>query len=125
VDELTFGLEIGADHRSSSRARRDIGSWLTSQGFPDRHIDDCLLVVSELVTNAVVHAGTTARVVVRWDGHRVLVEVFDQSTQLPRVAGEMPRIGGRGLFIVQQLSSDWGVDASTDGKRVWATLDTV
>ena len=124
MDEV-LELEIEATPRSSTRARRAVAAWLTSKAFPERHIDDWLLIVSEVVTNAVVHARTPTRIVVRWDGVRVLVEVFDGMAHLlPKLLDDLPAVGGRGLFLIDRLSSAWGVETFPDGKCVWARLET-
>jgi anti-sigma regulatory factor (Ser/Thr protein kinase) len=124
VDEV-LELEIEADPRSSSRARRSVASWLAAKDFPGEQLDDWLIVVSEIVTNAVLHARTPSRIVVRWNGRRVLVEVFDgRADELPNVRDEPPAVGGRGLFLVEQLSTEWGVESVPSGKCVWATLET-
>lgn len=87
-------------------------------------VDDMRLVVSELASNAVKHAGTTFTVNLRGDGLRVLLTVHDSS---PGMALEQPpgatSTGGRGLAIVDRLSHDWGVDHA-DGtvKSVWASF---
>lgn len=95
-----------------------------------RHLGDCsvdqevmLLLTSELVTNAICHAGTEFEVEVgRADGH-VQVSVADSSTAVPRLVDAPPEAqSGRGLFFVQQYSSDWGVESTSGGKRVWFSL---
>ncbi|WP_079171538.1 MULTISPECIES: ATP-binding protein [unclassified Streptomyces] len=88
--------------------------------------EDVLLVVSELVTNACLHAeGPEELRVVR--GGRVLrLEVADRGTgqPAPRTPHRAGRPGGHGMFIVQRLCLDWGVIRATDapGKTVWAEL---
>jgi anti-sigma regulatory factor (Ser/Thr protein kinase) len=121
VDEV-LEFDIPAEARSAGEARRAVRSWLTSRGFPTDRLDDWLVVVSELVTNAVVHADTDIRVVARWDGERVMLEVFDGGHGVPRVLAEPPAVGGRGLFLVEQMTSAWGFEPSQGGKRVWARL---
>nr|WP_236243530.1 ATP-binding protein [Streptomyces sp. CC228A] len=88
--------------------------------------EDVLLVVSELVTNACLHAeGPEELRVVR--GGRVLrLEVADHGAgqPAPRTPHRAGRPGGHGMFIVQRLCLDWGVIRATDapGKTVWAEL---
>jgi anti-sigma regulatory factor (Ser/Thr protein kinase) len=103
--------------------RRAAAAWLIDRGFPADGLDDWLVVVSELVTNAAVHAGTEFHVVLRWNGERVMIEVFDRGGGVPVVLAEPPSIGGRGLFLVERLTSAWGFDPSSSGKRVWARTD--
>ncbi|MDO0927773.1 SpoIIE family protein phosphatase [Streptomyces sp. TG1A-8] len=94
-----------------------------------RLADDVLAVVSELVTNAVVHAGTEVRVDWRLEeGGALVVEVGDQHpTRAPRDSsgGEAPHDipeYGRGLRLVATLAESWGVTYRTGGKTVWARL---
>jgi anti-sigma regulatory factor (Ser/Thr protein kinase) len=88
-------------------------------------VDDVVLVVSELVTNALVHAQTPFKVTVQVLEQMLLLEVEDGSPTAPFLVGaRVLDTGGRGVAIVNLLSHDWGVDASTDGgKSVWAEFD--
>jgi anti-sigma regulatory factor (Ser/Thr protein kinase) len=85
---------------------------------------DLELIVSELATNAVRHAGTPFKVRVENDGGSVRIAVDDRSDDQPaRVEPDGYR-GGRGLRIVDTLASDWGTEpADGGGKRVWARVD--
>lgn len=83
-----------------------------------------ILLVSELATNAVVHAGTGFEVRVYRSGpDGILVELSDGSPLLP-VRSEPPQwaTGGRGLLIVDTLAARAGIDARTPGKVVWFEL---
>ena len=96
--------------------------------------DDVALVVSELVTNAVVHAPDsevlTLEVLNRTDGVRIVLAdgssiapvVRDLSGPLGSVDGRQDATSGRGMAIVHALASGWGVDAHGDGKRVWVEI---
>jgi anti-sigma regulatory factor (Ser/Thr protein kinase) len=84
-------------------------------------LDTVELLTSEVVTNAVVHAGTTSELqLVVWDD-RVRVEVVDGGGGMPAKRTDLPLTAdsGRGLQIVDSLASDWGVEMGTQGKRVW------
>ncbi|WP_426499689.1 ATP-binding protein [Streptomyces sp. D54] len=111
---------------SAHRARRLVHLALDVWGLADVQ-DDADLVVSELLTNAVLHArrGDSVRVTVTRLGEgRVRVAVVDLSVDQPspRDAGS-DQESGRGLKIVQVLSGgQWGVDPLPWGKRVWASL---
>lgn len=79
------------------------------------------LLVSELVTNAVLHAGSAVELAVWRQAGRVRVEVGDASAMVPhqRVADETATIG-RGVDMVEMLAERWGVDTShAEGKIVW------
>ena len=83
------------------------------------------LVVSELVTNAVLHAATPFSVSLsRDDGALRLVVTDGLQVPLPAPAPRLPtQPNGRGLCIVERLSTEWGVDPGTDGKAVWAVFE--
>ncbi len=91
-----------------------------------------VLVVSELVTNAVQHGEPPYGVVVDVDRDLVKVDVLDHGAQVPAPPDEpIPddletgdlRAGGRGLAIVRRLAAAWGVERSGDGsKSVWADV---
>lgn len=85
--------------------------------------EDVALLVTELVTNVVCHtdADGTLELTDMTDG--VHVEVHDSSTGEPTVGRGRPDAeSGRGLHIVEQLASAWGVIPSRDGKVVWFEL---
>jgi anti-sigma regulatory factor (Ser/Thr protein kinase) len=87
---------------------------------------DAELVVTELVANAVRHAGTEITVrlaVLAGTPGGVRAEVSDCSTRpvRPRHAGALEE-SGRGLFLVDTLSSRWGAEATTEGKTVWVEI---
>jgi anti-sigma regulatory factor (Ser/Thr protein kinase) len=86
--------------------------------------DDVILVVSELATNAVLHADTPFGVSLSLVEGNVLLQVTDASAAQPRVvAGAPTDMSGRGLSIVETVSQTWGVDNATSGcKNVWASL---
>lgn len=86
---------------------------------------DAGLVVTELVTNALLHGGTPVVLRVHADGQRgaACVEVQDTGHRLPvrgRDAGD--GLTGRGLDLVARLADGWGVESVADGKVVWARL---
>ena len=84
-------------------------------------VDDCSLIVSELVTNAIRHGGTAFSLRLGSDGRWVYGEVFDAGDGLPCPApGHLDATDGRGLLIVGELADDWGVmRADGGGKTVW------
>lgn len=86
-------------------------------------LEDAVLLVSELVTNSVLHGGPPVVVAVDCDGEALRVRVRDGSTALPaRRQAQRVDEGGRGLELVANLSQDWGVDPVEDGKHVWFVL---
>lgn len=88
--------------------------------------EDALLVVSELVTNACLHAGGPQELRIGCGPKLLRVEVADHAEGDPtlQVARRVGRPGGHGMFIIQRLCLDWGVvrEPGTSGKTVWAEL---
>lgn len=127
-------VEVGTEPAEVGRARR----WVRAQLVGGRRrpapgqTDTLVLLVSELVTNAVVHTGRPAvlRLAVRERraSRRLAVrlEVADTSNREPRrrqAAGE--DTDGRGLELVEVLADRWGWQREGSGKRVWCELDCV
>ncbi|MEU6624984.1 ATP-binding protein [Streptomyces litmocidini] len=91
-------------------------------------VEDVLLLVSEVVTNACLHAGGPEELVLRHGRGRLRVEVHDASPEHPRV--RVPRSpalpGGHGLMVLDRLAGDWGsLDKGQGavGKVVWLEVD--
>ncbi|WEH36203.1 SpoIIE family protein phosphatase [Streptomyces sp. AM 4-1-1] len=115
--------------RSVATARAFVRDTLQGWGYTDI-VDDAVVLTSELVTNAVVHAGTAADVLCLRTEDGVRVEVADhyperevplQSTALD--FGSPDRENGRGLLLCAALASRWGVEYSPTRKHVWFQLD--
>jgi CheY-like chemotaxis protein len=126
-----FTIRLARNYSSVQTARRFVRHTLHMWNA-DGEIDDAVIVVSELVTNAIAHthAGCELRIsrVVRRDGlpesEIVRIEVNDRGSQIPdlQLLTET-REHGRGLHIVAALTNAWGVDTQPDGsKTVWAEL---
>ncbi len=112
-------LDVPAAPQSAGAARRFVQAQLDDWDLAVDE-DGVVLMVSELVTNAGLHADSEATVRLVDLGHCLRIEVSDSSTtpiQLrPHQTGSE---AGRGLRIVDALASRWGVDAAADGKTVW------
>jgi anti-sigma regulatory factor (Ser/Thr protein kinase) len=86
-------------------------------------ISDFELIVSELATNAVKHAGTIFEVAVHIDG-LVRIDVSDRSPRLPASRPASPTAtSGRGLHLVDAMCDRWGVEVHDDYKCVWCEKD--
>ncbi|MEU4357559.1 SpoIIE family protein phosphatase [Streptomyces virginiae] len=116
--------------RSVAAARAFVRDTLQGWGFADI-VDDAVVLTSELVTNAVVHAGTRAEVLCLRTEDGVRVEVADRYPErgLPLGhPGERPyadpdRENGRGLMLCAALATRWGVEYTSTHKHVWFRLD--
>lgn len=87
--------------------------------------DTAALLVSELVSNVVLHARTPCELTITRIGSRVRVEVRDGSDRLPGKTGQPDpmALSGRGMLLVEALSDDHGTEALAEGgKRIWFEL---
>lgn len=120
---MELRILLKADPGEVSRARRAVASHLHQRGIAT--YDVAVLLVSELVTNALLHGRPPLELVAAGDDSQLRVEVHDAS------AGDPPRVrespvdvpGGRGLRLVDALASRWGWAESGRGKFVWFELD--
>jgi anti-sigma regulatory factor (Ser/Thr protein kinase) len=92
-------------------------------------VNGARLIVSELVTNAMVHAGTQIEVDFMLRHPFLHLRVRDASVQTPLMGRKLDadrsgQLGGRGLRLVDRYSSAWGYLLGAGGKVVWATLRT-
>ncbi|MBA2807078.1 ATP-binding protein [Streptomyces sp. KM273126] len=131
MPEVTAQRNYPTTKRSVARARTDCRDFLASCGLPEAHdfVDDMVLMVSELMTNAVTHgrvpgtSGRQVRMAIEKTGDVIRVEVRDtRSDTRPHLCegnGNGQDIGGRGLVLVDALSDSWGVSPELMGKTVW------
>jgi PAS domain S-box-containing protein len=115
--------------RSVAAARGFVRDTLQGWGLGEV-VDDAVVLTSELVTNAVVHAGTSAQVLCLQEDDGVRVEVVDHypDREVPVLEGGLAQVspdreGGRGLLLCAALAARWGVDYTAADKRVWFRLD--
>jgi serine phosphatase RsbU (regulator of sigma subunit)/anti-sigma regulatory factor (Ser/Thr protein kinase) len=114
-------LTLRPEETAPGRARRFVRQTLTANGWGES-LDNALLLTTELTTNAVVHAGTTITITVRGDADELMVRVQDHTPG--RLAGtarapDELHEGGRGLYLVDTLSTTWGTEHTGSGKAVW------
>lgn len=104
-------------------ARRFVDSVLTSWGQPDLAWS-AALCVTELSGNCALHARTDFTVAVELEGDVVRIEVRDGSPRVPAQREyDTGATTGRGMRLVQEYATRWGVDATATGKTVWVVLD--
>ncbi len=106
---------------SVGAARRFVRDVLMSRQVADFVVDTVELLTSEVVTNAIVHGRSGPQLAVEVGERVVRVAVLDLSPALPvRHFGGLDDISGRGVVIVEELASAWGVERERNGeKRVW------
>ena len=111
--------DVGPELEDVRTARRFVSSTLDEWGIPGR--DDVALVTSELVTNALTHASHPVALAIQRDEHCLRLEVSNGSAIIPVIRELDPaRPGGRGMAIVQSLTTAWGaVSSPGGGKTVW------
>ncbi|RJK94837.1 ATP-binding protein [Vallicoccus soli] len=126
---LTSTVLVPFTASSVGAARRELSSELRARHVPEHVVDDAVLVLSEILSNALKHARPlpSGRLRVRWTTtpRSVQVAVTDGGAPTRPHAGTstMSATGGRGLGIVDDLASDWGVLDEAGTITVWAVVD--
>ncbi|MFE5965429.1 SpoIIE family protein phosphatase [Streptomyces sp. NPDC056463] len=116
-----------AEPERIAAARRHVRQLLHDWTDEDQ-LDSAVLMVSEMVTNVLIHTDGDALLVVEvtctGEARRLRVEVSDGSDELPhkRHPGEMAS-SGRGLLLMEMLADAWGVDPRGEGKSIWFELN--
>ncbi|MFG3250142.1 SpoIIE family protein phosphatase [Streptomyces sp. NPDC048187] len=120
-DTATWRLPARED--AAARARALVSALLRQWHIRDTTRDSVLLLVSELVTNAVRYAGGPITVRLIRSGPGLLCEVGDTGNGRPRLGRNgLLDDGGRGLHVVHRLTTRWGVRWTETGKVVWAEV---
>jgi anti-sigma regulatory factor (Ser/Thr protein kinase) len=93
-------------------------------GCAEPMVETAELLITELISNAVRHAGSPPVMRIDVDSGTVRIAVSDDSSQAPGVRHTDPDDeGGRGLLLVESLATSWGWSRTTDGKSIWFTLN--
>jgi anti-sigma regulatory factor (Ser/Thr protein kinase) len=117
-----WSVELPPEPASATRARRLAREQLASICRPDA-LDTVSLLVTELVTNAILHARTPLHLQIETRPDHVRLCVEDTSTRQPeRRTYASDAVTGRGLALVEALASSWGVDSTPSGKVVWCEV---
>jgi anti-sigma regulatory factor (Ser/Thr protein kinase) len=115
-------VRLPADLRAAHEARLFVCDACRRWGLSS---DSAELVVSELVSNAVLHASSESELEISRHADGLRISVADGDSHHPlRYPQDLDALGGRGLDIVAVLASDWGVTDRPDGKVVWAVVDS-
>ncbi|MET9778492.1 ATP-binding protein [Streptomyces sp. NPDC006367] len=120
-----YSETLPREPESAAAARRLVRTALAAWGLEEQ-TDDAMVVVTELVSNAVEHGRLSSiRVVVsRLTDNHVRIGVVDRSKSIPvlRTDSDGDQVRGRGLLLVDALAERWGTDLHRWGKQVWAEL---
>jgi serine phosphatase RsbU (regulator of sigma subunit)/anti-sigma regulatory factor (Ser/Thr protein kinase) len=126
---LVAAADFDPEPSAAAAARRFVRETLVSSGLPvdDDAVSDAVLLTSELVTNAVVHAGTPVQLTCRLNGTNIEVSVLDRHPARvipdpPGATAVVDRLSGRGLLLPAALSASWGVTYAASAKAVWFRL---
>lgn len=112
-----------ADLKSARTARRFVNDVLGRWGCDDLQ-DGAALLVSELVTNAVVHAHSSVELAVHLRPSRVRVEVIDTARDhVRRRDAKDDEQSGRGMALIEAIAVAWGIDSLLSGKSVWFEME--
>ena len=118
----TFELALEAERVNVSKARKFATDRTRALGL-DGCVDVVELLVSEAVTNAVLHAGTSLTVRLVWNERVLRVEISDGSRLKPvRRDYDTDSATGRGVGLIDALAADWGMEDARNGKTVWFTV---
>src|SRR3954469_562575 len=123
TDTGTLKFSVGGGIDAAATARYTVTEGLGAD-VERRTVEDVLLVISELVTNAVRHAGAgideTIDVCVTNRGETILIEVVDREPESTPLMRDDEAPGGMGLVVVSGLCQDWGTRQEEGQKTVWA-----
>src|SRR3954452_3965974 len=122
--DASAALYLPPEPESASRARRFISELCRATRLSAEICETAALLVSELVTNAVIHGKTSATIEVHRPPDSLRISVRDDNPDMP-AAGAHPALtaeSGRGMQIVSVLADAWGVEQLETGKAIWFEL---
>jgi serine phosphatase RsbU (regulator of sigma subunit)/anti-sigma regulatory factor (Ser/Thr protein kinase) len=118
-------FHLPSDERTVQSARDQTRRTLAEWDVPASRIDDIVLLVSELVTNAIIHGKPPIELRMRTARHEVVLDVRDHANYLPRrLHPTVDDEHGRGLQLVALLAKRWGTRPVPQGKSVWCVCST-
>ncbi len=122
--KLELRETLTTDPEQVAYARQLVAGYLRDLGSTEEEV--AVLLVSELVTNAILHASGPLELRARPLDEGLRIEVLDAAPEAPtlRTDVDLTDIGGRGLQLVDVLADRWGWSESDAGKVVWFELDS-
>ena len=128
ASEVSASVSVPHERLGVRIARHRFADQLQAAGVPPDQSQDAMLVLSELVSNAIKHAAPlpSGEITVRWQVDRDVlhIEITDggAGTRPRAAAAALSAAGGRGLEIVRSVSTQWGVTEGEDCVTVWAEV---
>jgi hypothetical protein len=124
LDEVWYEAVLASAPAMARRARSAVASNLWAVLGEGPELETATLLVSEIVTNAMTHAGGPVTLTIGRKGPWVYVGVTDSHPEhRPKIREVTPEdVSGRGMVIVDSQAAAWGVDVAGDRKTVWFTL---
>ena len=125
---LDLRAPLSDDPREVASARHQLSDHLAEHGVPEEITDTAVLLMSELVTNAILHGEPPVELLVHGQKDGLRVEVCDNDRDSfallqPRADAAAYRLGGRGLQLVDSLAARWGACLEGPAKSVWFEID--
>jgi anti-sigma regulatory factor (Ser/Thr protein kinase) len=129
TEVLRETFDLTARATSAAEARHRTLAWLVCTSVGQQAAETAVLIVSELVTNAVLHSGSAViGCALRLGNGLLRIEVTDQGSGPPEPTvckATADDVSGRGLLLVSTISDEWGVTpAARGGRTVWAAVRT-
>lgn len=117
-------IRLPASLAATGEGRHFVADFCRREGVGPRTADDAVLLTSELLTNAFMHARSPAELTIHLVDGALRIEVSDTSAAppVPRHPGPA-RPGGRGMLLVEAIAARWGILAEVAGKTIWFELD--
>ena len=119
---VSMRFEPGRSTEAPRFARHALGDWLATIPCSDTVTRDAQLVVSELITNTILHTRSAPTVVASYDDGRLRIEVHDQDRAPPRIGDQADASRGWGLRLVAAVTDGWGWNPTRSGKHIWTEI---
>ena len=120
-------LTLPADPTAAHHARKCTTRLCTAAGLDSELADTAVLLTSEVVTNAVLHGRSAARLTVTCSKTGVRVEVGDDNSRRPvlHAPHDLDALNGRGMYLLDACATAWGVLPDPFGKIVWFEIGMI